>query len=174
MPVDANRPTAQLRHISLEELPPARGRVLFDPQWCRTCRVCEAVCSITHEGWSNPATARINVTYDEFATSEPIKAVLCAQCADAPCIPACPAEAMTRHPVTGAVLVIEDRCIGCLRCRKACPWQVPKLHPKRKVALKCDLCSSRNDGPLCVRMCPLSGKALRYEADYYTRGQGDE
>ena len=76
---------------------------------------------------------------------------------------ACPKEAMSRDERTGAVLIDEARCIGCMLCRKACPWDVPKQHPDRKVAIKCDLCVDRADGPICVQMCPLSGKALRYE-----------
>jgi Fe-S-cluster-containing dehydrogenase component len=70
---------------------------------------------------------------------------------------------MSRDERTGAVLVREKRCIGCMLCRDACPWDVPKRHPERRLALKCDLCVDRAEGPLCVEMCPLSGKALRYE-----------
>ena len=143
---------------------PASGRVVFDPSWCRTCRVCEVMCSITKEGAAHPALARINITFDEFREHDPIAATLCYQCVDAACMEACPVEALSRDAYTGAVLVDEERCTGCMRCRRACPWDVPKRHPERKVALKCDLCSERAEGPLCVRMCPLSGKALRYTA----------
>ena len=144
--------------------PPSRtrGRIVYDPQWCRTCKVCEAMCSIAKEGAAHPALARINITFDEFQEKDPISATICAQCEDAPCIDACPTEAMVEGPRTGAVLVDEERCIGCMKCRKACPWDVPKRHPERKVAIKCNLCGER-EAPLCVAMCPLSGKALRYE-----------
>jgi carbon-monoxide dehydrogenase iron sulfur subunit len=106
--------------------------------------------------------ARINVVFDEFEESGPISATLCVQCHDAACIPACPAKAIARDPSSGAVLIDEDRCIGCMICRRACPWDVPKLHPKRRAAVKCDLCHGRVGGPVCVAACPLSGRALRY------------
>jgi Fe-S-cluster-containing dehydrogenase component len=126
--------------------------------------VCEVACSIGKEGVAQPALARINVFFDEFQEEDPISVTICFQCADAPCIQACPKDALSRDERTGAVLVNDQRCIGCTLCRKACPWDVPKRHPDRKLILKCDLCVDRADGPLCVEMCPLSGKALRYEA----------
>jgi carbon-monoxide dehydrogenase iron sulfur subunit len=168
--------------------PVARRWIAFDASWCRTCRVCETMCAITHEGAARPALARIRVTLNEFpadvpsgdvlpAVEEPaaakrfVSAVVCLQCADAPCIAACPTGSLSRDPQTGAVVVdtdpvaggsgAETACIGCMRCRKACPWDVPVRHPERKVAIKCDLCAGREGGPLCVGMCPLSGKALR-------------
>ncbi len=139
------------------------ARVVFDPGWCRTCKVCEMACSTLKEGQSRPAVARINIFYDEFAAVDPIHGVVCAQCADAPCMADCPTGAMGRHPRTGAVIIDQELCIGCMRCRKACPWDVPKRHPDRRKAIKCDLCSDHDGGPYCVQVCPLSGKALKVE-----------
>ncbi len=156
-----------------ETSPKAKGRVVFDAHWCRTCRVCEVVCSIAKEGQAWPAVARINILFNEFASIDPISATICFQCEDAPCIAACRVGAMTRDARTGAVVILQDKCVGCMRCQKACQWGIPKQHPDRRQALKCDLCSDREGGPLCVEMCPLSGKALKYEPDYYTRGNGD-
>ena len=86
---------------------------------------------------------------------------------------ACRVSAMVRDARTGAVVILEDKCIGCMRCAKACPWQIPVRHPEQKRALKCDLCSYRPEGPMCVEMCPLSGKALRYEANAQAEGDGN-
>lgn len=107
--------------------------------------------------------ARINIRFDEFRATDPISATVCFQCQDAPCIEACPVDAISRHARTNAVIIDEERCIGCMQCRNACPWDVPKRHPHKRMAIKCDLCSERKGGPLCVEVCPLSDKALRYE-----------
>jgi len=147
--------------------PQARGRLVFDPNWCRTCKVCEMSCSIAKEGKSQPALARMNVFFDEFKEEDPVTAMICFQCEDAPCMEACPENAMTRDARTGAVVIDETKCTGCMRCRRACPWDVPKLNREKRVAVKCDLCYDREDGPVCVNACPLKGKALRYEPDYY-------
>jgi Fe-S-cluster-containing dehydrogenase component len=152
----------------------ARGRIRFDPQWCRTCRVCEIACSIAKEGVARPAVAGIAIHFDEFSSDHPVSATLCLQCPDAPCIAACPVGAMVRDSRTGAVRVLEDVCIGCMLCQKACPWGVPQRHPDRRLAVKCDLCSDRADGPQCVAMCPLAGKALIYEPEAYASEVADE
>lgn len=152
----------------------ARGRVVFDPAWCRTCRVCEVACAIGHEGVARPAVARINIYFNEFAESDPISGVICLQCEEAPCIEACPVEACARDAATGAVLIDAESCIGCMSCADACPWDVPKQHPDQAVAIKCDLCVGLEGGPLCVAYCPLAGKALRYEPDYYGDATGGD
>ena len=156
-----------------QTMPEAKGKLIFDPQCCRTCRVCEVVCAIGKEGQARPAVARINITYNEFERVNPIAAQLCAQCEDAPCMDACRVGAMTRDARTGAVVILQEKCVGCMRCAKACPWRVPKQHPDRKKALKCDLCSERVEGPLCLEFCPLKGKALRYEPEYYLKEHGN-
>ena len=66
-------------------------------------------------------------------------------------------------------MIDQGMCVGCMECREACPWQVPKLHPERGVAIKCDLCNEIEEGPACVEACPLPGQALRYD----TAGEGD-
>jgi Fe-S-cluster-containing dehydrogenase component len=138
-------------------------RLAFDGDACRACRACEAACSLTHEGAVSPTLARINVTFDESALETMATAHFCLQCEDAPCIEACPVDAMSRHPRTGAVIIDPDLCLGCMICARACPWHIPKRHPDRRLAIKCDLCSDSEDGPACLRICPLAGKALTME-----------
>ncbi len=159
----------QQAEAATQSAPRARGRIVFDVKFCRTCRVCELACSIRKEGLARPAVARISITFNEFQSQDPVSARLCAQCEEAPCLTACRVGAMARDERTGAV-TIGEACVGCMRCQKACPWGVPQRHPDRRVAIKCDLCASEEDGPACVRLCPLSGKALRYVPDYYERG----
>jgi Fe-S-cluster-containing hydrogenase component 2 len=113
----------------------------------------------------------MNVYFDEFDAEHPISGHLCRQCRRARCIEACPNGAMGRDERTGAVIVYAEMCDGCMSCRDACPWDIPKLHPERKVAVKCDLCHDREGGPLCVEVCPLTGKALRYEPEHYVRSR---
>ena len=169
MPNSKARPDR--RKIVATDLAPARGRLVFDPSQCRTCKVCEVTCSIVKEGQARPSLARMNVYFDEFSFEDPITGVVCAQCSDAPCAEACPVAAIERDAATGALIIDDDLCIGCMRCATACPWDVPKKHPEREIALKCDLCLGRPLGPACVQACPLTGKALRYEPDYYLSNQ---
>ncbi|TFG68616.1 MAG: hypothetical protein E4H27_07805, partial [Anaerolineales bacterium] len=119
------------------------NRIVFDPQWCRTCKLCEMVCSIEHEGESRPALSRININFDPFKVVNPIHGNVCAQCPDAPCLAVCPDKAMSRDAQSGAVIIDPDLCIGCMACRRACPWDIPKKHPELGIAVKCDLCKDR-------------------------------
>jgi carbon-monoxide dehydrogenase iron sulfur subunit len=77
----------------------------------------------------------------------------------------CPVnEAMVVDERTGARVIVEEECIGCGNCFRACPFNVEgsiiKHRPKEKVYVKCDLCYRRERGPACVEICPQN--ALSY------------
>jgi len=74
---------------------------------------------------------------------------LCAQCQDYPCIEACPVDALSSDPDTGAVIVDREACISCGACIRACPGSVPILHPRDNKATICDLCGGE---PKCVEV----------------------
>jgi len=139
------------------------GRIIFDGNSCRTCRLCEVSCTIYRYGQARPAVASISITYDEFADKNPIMGVVCHQCDDPACMAACPVDAIQRHPITNAILVDDETCIGCMSCQRACPWDVPKKHPDERLAIICNLCSDRARGPVCLEVCPIKGQALSYE-----------
>jgi len=80
------------------------------------------------------------------------------QCDDAPCVVVCPSAALVRHSGTNAVLVVEERCVGCRMCALACPFGAISYWDGK--ARKCDLCGGK---PECVRFCPPG--ALRFESE---------
>jgi len=79
---------------------------------------------------------------------------LCSQCDDYPCTASCPVEALSTDPNTRAVLVDREKCISCGACIKACPGNVPFLHPGDNKATICDLCGGE---PRCVEVCTEAG-----------------
>lgn len=125
---------------------------------CIGCGACEAACEFLH-GRPYIVVHRTGIGLDI--------PVSCLHCAKAPCIEACPTGAMTREP-SGAVYIIQSKCIGCLSCLYACPFGIPELDRSTKTAVKCTLCIElRKDGlePACSAVCPanaiLSGEDLR-------------
>jgi len=133
--------------------------LMIDHERCTGCRLCELVCSVWHDGVSNPARSRIRVVKWE---SEGIYVpVSCQQCDDAPCINVCPSKALARDQETHAVVVDYRLCIGCRSCVAVCPFGAISYNAMDGKIIKCDLCGGE---PQCVRFCDV--KALTYvEAD---------
>lgn len=115
---------------------------------CTACRICEFVCSTHHFGEVNPSKSRVNVkivSKDFFYYP-----VVCQQCGNAPCMEVCPKDALVINEETGAIEVVEENCIGCRMCVRACPFGAMGILKKDKLANKCDLCGG---DPECVKHC---------------------
>ncbi len=117
---------------------------------CTGCRECEVVCSLYHFAECNPERAAIRIIRRERdGLVEPLPLV-CQQCEQAPCIDACPTEALFRKGEGGVVTVDEEKCSGCKDCAEACPAGCIFIDRKRNVAICCDLCGGQ---PQCVDLC---------------------
>ena len=136
--------------------------------FCAGCNTCEIVCSLTHDGLVGPCYNRIFVEKNTRMMYHTIHS--CQHCTDHPCYEACPkkGEAMTISS-DGMVLIIEENCIGCGLCKKACAFDPPRINlvksPDRALrkAKKCDLCKTREEGPACVQWCPVRCIEIRNE-----------
>jgi len=140
-------------------------RIAVLPERCVGCRVCELVCSESREKEFRPSKACIQVlAFNESVRDIPI---VCQQCPDAPCLKACPSEALSRDKKTNAVVVNPELCIQCLSCIKACivgngtlkedEKIVIKFDEDRQIPLKCNLCLG---DPQCVKFCPTQALIL--------------
>ena len=125
--------------------------VICDPDKCIGCRICEYACSATKTGAFDPSMSRIRVVRIEPVT---MTAITCRLCADAPCIIACPRDALSRSEENGIILVDQDKCDGCGWCIEACDFGAIVLDPTTRNAAICDLCGDEEDGPQCVAFCP--------------------
>jgi Fe-S-cluster-containing dehydrogenase component len=80
----------------------------------------------------------------------------CMHCGKAPCIEACPEDAITRR-IDGIVLIDEARCTGCKICIEACPLGAIEFDDNKNTVMKCTMCVKRIDKglkPMCVIHCP--------------------
>ena len=75
---------------------------------------------------------------------------------DAPCVSVCPTGA-AKYGTDGIVEVDQGRCIGCLYCVAACPYQVRVRNSQTGAVDKCRFCTvAAEDGTKmcsCVEAC---------------------
>jgi Fe-S-cluster-containing hydrogenase component 2 len=125
--------------------------LVIDPAKCIGCRICEAMCSLSHEQESNPEKSRIRIITSETEGNIIDIPINCLQCVEAPCQAICPTDAIYDSPATGAKLTNQDKCIGCSACVFACPFGATFVDRGKGISFRCDLC----DGdPLCAKFCP--------------------
>jgi len=119
--------------------------LLSDPDKCTGCRICESGCSLIKEKMANPLFSRVKVVkFEEKGIDFP---VLCFHCEEPPCMNVCPVGAVKREGK--AVVINDERCIGCKLCVIACPFGSISVRGNRPI--KCDLCGG---DPFCATICP--------------------
>ena len=133
-----------------------QGKVLMiDHEKCTGCRQCEMVCSVFHNGASNPSRSRIKVVkWEHVGFYLPMT---CQNCEKPFCVEVCPTKACHKDLENQRVMIDRDKCIGCKTCIVACPFGAPLYDKVERVSIKCDYC----DGdPQCVRFC--EARAIGY------------
>ncbi len=158
---------------------PRKWTMVIDLAKCDGCAACTKACTAMHfvppgQEWIKVYQNRDNNMAGPYWFPRP-----CMQCDNAPCAKVCPVGATFKRE-DGAVLINQDRCIGCRYCIAACPysaryfeWFEPPHTPaelahtydvemnvphRRGVAEKCVFCTSLlREGKLsaCAAGCPM-------------------
>ncbi len=133
---------------------------IYDREACVGCEACVVACSIANRGEAAVPWRHVFTFNPKRLPDLPVffYSLACNHCIDAPCIPACPATAYSRDPVTGAVLLNADECIGCRYCIWACPYDAPQFNDRSGTMEKCTFCTERlkaGEEPACVAGCPV-------------------
>jgi Fe-S-cluster-containing dehydrogenase component/DMSO reductase anchor subunit len=144
---------------------------LFDLNRCTGCGACVVACNM-----ENVEKQELNwreiYTFNE--TRHPLLplfniSMACNHCLKPACMANCPASAYSKDPVTGAVSLNTDHCLGCKYCTWACPYDAPRFNNSRGVIEKCDFCAERlknDEAPACVCACPTNALRLgEYEEE---------
>jgi carbon-monoxide dehydrogenase iron sulfur subunit len=133
------------------------NRIEVNTERCTGCRICELICSFTHEMELNPARSRIRVTIDEdMGVNVP---VFCHQCEDMRCIHECPNSAITANLEYGTTDISNERCNGCGVCVEVCSRTTAIfLDPIKGTVRTCDFCKG---SPQCVKWCPTQALSLK-------------
>ena len=129
--------------------------VFGDPRVCSGCMTCSNTCSMFYYKVISPTRARNRVVRVEPALDFPL---FCRNCEDAPCIKACPEQALMRTS-KGVVIVNNKKCVGHGECVKACPYYAIRIHPDTGKAFKCIQCGQ------CVERCPADAIFMTTESE---------
>lgn len=136
----------------------SRAGFTLDLGRCVGCGACVLACRM-EKGWPTDAPWRrvIPLNLDRHPGGPTYHlSVACHHCEHPACVRACPSGAYERRP-DGAVVLVEDRCLGCHYCEMACPFGAPVFDEAAGVMTKCDFCHERIDrglSPACVAACP--------------------
>lgn len=131
-----------------------------DPNLCTGCMYCMIACSTHKEGSTSLSKARLQIIRHEghalTKITEEDELVFtftgCQQCEDAICALVCPTGALKRDAETGAMMHLQEKCVGCRMCLTYCPFGAVSFNQKKKQVFKCDLCQG---DPMCVKFCPV-------------------
>ncbi len=131
---------------------------VLDQSHCIGCHACTTACKSENEvPLSVTRTYVKSVDVGTFPQARrAFQVTRCNQCEDAPCVAACPTQAMYRRS-DGIVDFDKSSCIGCKACIAACPYDAIFINPNDHSAEKCNFCAHRLDvglEPACVVVCP--------------------
>lgn len=133
--------------------------MVIDTTKCIGCFTCRTACQRQND--LLPEESFIRYEQQELGTYPDVRVetvpLQCMHCEDAPCAAVCPTGAAHIGP-DGIVQVDQGRCIGCLYCMSACPYQVRKRNPQTGTVDKCRFCtvSAEQTGTKmcsCVEAC---------------------
>jgi len=138
---------------------------LFDLNKCTGCNACQIACSIENEvelprNWRQVRTfneqKHPDISYFHLSSA-------CHHCLDPSCMKYCPALAIQKDQIFGAVIIDQKKCIGCKYCSWVCPYDAPVFNDQSKTMEKCTFCHHRLQEellPACISLCPTSALQL--------------
>ncbi|MFA5363851.1 MAG: 4Fe-4S dicluster domain-containing protein [Candidatus Bathyarchaeia archaeon] len=131
-----------------------------DFETCTGCGICELVCALQQEKTFDPKRSRIKVLRLHQLVNMP---VACRLCEDAPCVRACPRDALTQSAETGVVTVDDSKCDLCTWCIEACPYGAIYVTADKKSVMTCNLCDGE---PQCIEWCPEGALCLMTKKEF--------
>lgn len=159
-----------------------RYGMIINLKRCVGCHACTVACKQKNGTppevfWTKIKTEEVGQYPKAYRTYKP---TICMHCADAPCVTVCPTGASYKRE-DGIVMIDQSKCIRCLMCISACPYQArsfdaedknyfpekgltvyeEQVGRKNSSVTKCYFCLDRlldGEEPACVQTCPTSAR----------------
>ncbi len=163
-----------------------RYGMIIDLNRCYGCHACAVACKQKNSTppsvfWTRIKTKEVGRYPDAHREFTP---TLCMHCAEPACEKVCQYGATYVRP-DGIVAIDQNKCVGCLFCIAACPYEaryfdydkperyfpgmestdyerIHSLSLRSGAVSKCTLCSDRDlaggDVPACVQTCPTQAR----------------
>jgi len=155
--------------------------LIIDINICNGCYNCQIACKDEHVGndWTPYAKPQPDTGQFWMKVTDVVKGTvpkvrvrymhdICHHCDDAPCIPACPTQAIYKRD-DGIVIIDPEKCSGHRNCVDACPYGVIYFNTDLNIAQKCTFCAHLLDRgwkePRCVDACPTEALKFGEEKD---------
>jgi len=144
------------------------GLFVLDLDRCTGCAACLVACTNENQVAEGLSWRQIHTYNQQRLATAPVFhfSLACNHCLEPACLYNCPANAFTKDPSTGAVLIDQNSCIGCRYCAWVCPYEAPRYNSDVGVMEKCTFCEHRLSddlSPACVTACPTD--ALKFDRD---------
>ncbi len=126
----------------------ARYGMAFDYKLCINCKACEVACkeengillgADKHRLWIDVKEPEGDYEALQRGVAECMQ-MQCQECEDAPCLKACPNDAIYRDD-NGIVRLYENKCDLTLDCVRACPYDARYVDDRKKITDKCIFCA---------------------------------
>lgn len=120
---------------------PHYGMVIHQDR-CIDCERCVEACASTNEVPKYGYRTRIlqRDVPDAVAGKREFIPVLCNQCDLPQCTRVCPTKATYKNKQNGIVMMDTAKCIGCLTCQEACPYNARYFNEEKQAVDKCNFC----------------------------------
>jgi formate dehydrogenase iron-sulfur subunit len=162
--------------------------ILIDTTKCTACRGCQVGCKEwknyppvatkqrgTHQNPPDLGPHNVKlVRFSEHLEGDTVKWYFfpdaCRHCLETPCKSGAELEdSIIVDKDTGAVIYTEKTAKENFETiRSSCPYDIPRLDPKTKRIVKCDMCIDRvkkNLLPMCVKSCAMGAMSFGDRAD---------
>jgi len=132
---------------------------------CIDCERCKKACAKTND--VPDYGFRTNILEREVPNAIGVKTefipVLCNHCNLSQCTRVCPTKATYKNPSNGIVMMDTTKCIGCLSCQMACPYNARYFHEEKMAVDKCSFCwesrlSKGEKLTACAEACPAGAR----------------